>query len=810
VQSSDNMYAQYRFLLSDSFTAAQFIDETNWQGVVATPVIESRNFVEGKGIYGELQKRNDGYFVYGIDKIELIDGYINSNGIVSWGISKYAAIKVNAGNEIKLVGPASGSENYCFVKSCDFSIISQNYDYATGWSAINTLYQEEISEIVPDDAKYLLIQIIRNGTAVYPRRFDIDGYDITKALTQNLDVFSVKNDCGLFISSLYNSKAVFGYLDSSNRIVEYGTGRHIVVALSNVDFINIKSNPLNAKTAIAFVKTYDFGAVLPYTLDLATGGDFKLIDYNEEKLLVPSDAKYMVISESSNVGGNRLPEKLSLNGIYDLTKPLWDKFDADYSDIVDKGFSGNIEATESMIKYFNKKVSVNDVNISCFKDGTFSLKGTSLYNGGRTSKLCETFSLPAGKYTLKLNYIPQNCSFFLERVSDDGIIGSFGVTSSTININETENCYIGCNLIANAVYDAKDIKIEVLRVVEKSVNETAYDAYARSYSKSLKEQLDNEIGLVYSNPIGSWWNSVLPTKVADINAHGRGIGFNGIGFIFITDYHYGTSNNKSHAIIKYIQNNTSVQEVVYGGDTTDSWGLTPEQTAEKLRQIYNEVFKTLDIIPVRGNHDINPAANDDSDYIPDSAYYDIMLRHLEKNSRVKMDGHPYYYVDNDVQKIRYIILDWGSNVHNPWDDGGLQAAFLKAKLTELSSEWSVIIFSHGALAKDSVNDEPYVDARSQYMFDAIDDVYDSLNCTLIAVIAGHQHRDMSKIMPKGYNVIVTTCDSSGANAAYDWNDPIRENGTTNECAFDVVQVDKTNRKIYYTRIGSGTNREFSY
>ncbi|MBO7330904.1 MAG: hypothetical protein J6U52_03830, partial [Alistipes sp.] len=47
VQSSDNMYAQYRFLLSDSFTAAQFIDETNWQGVVATPVIESRNFVEG-------------------------------------------------------------------------------------------------------------------------------------------------------------------------------------------------------------------------------------------------------------------------------------------------------------------------------------------------------------------------------------------------------------------------------------------------------------------------------------------------------------------------------------------------------------------------------------------------------------------------------------------------------------------------------------------------------------------------------------------------------------------------------------------
>lgn len=31
-----------------------------------------------------------------------------------------------------------------------------------------------------------------------------------------------------------------------------------------------------------------------------------------------------------------------------------------------------------------------------------------------------------------------------------------------------------------------------------------------------------------------------------------------------------------------------------------------------------------------------------------------------------------------------------------------------------------------------------------------------------------------------------------------------------EQAFDVVSIDTTNRKIYCTRIGAGSNREFSY
>jgi len=56
VQTSDNKYVQYRFLLSDSFTDAQFTNVINWQSenVDKKPINGSRNLVESGGVRNEI------------------------------------------------------------------------------------------------------------------------------------------------------------------------------------------------------------------------------------------------------------------------------------------------------------------------------------------------------------------------------------------------------------------------------------------------------------------------------------------------------------------------------------------------------------------------------------------------------------------------------------------------------------------------------------------------------------------------------------------------------------------------------------
>ena len=55
VLSSDNKYVQYRLMLS-TFTAAQFVNAANWQGVDAVPTPESKNTVESGGVTDYAEK----------------------------------------------------------------------------------------------------------------------------------------------------------------------------------------------------------------------------------------------------------------------------------------------------------------------------------------------------------------------------------------------------------------------------------------------------------------------------------------------------------------------------------------------------------------------------------------------------------------------------------------------------------------------------------------------------------------------------------------------------------------------------------
>ena len=212
----------------------------------------------------------------------------------------------------------------------------------------------------------------------------------------------------------------------------------------------------------------------------------------------------------------------------------------------------------------------------------------------------------------------------------------------------------------------------------------------------------------------------------------------------------------------------------------------------------------MDEIEVRGNHDDNNFndENDSSNVLTAAEWYGVMLKPLE--NKYVLDRTTHYVIDNESQKIRYIILDSENSNYND------ELSYLEGKLTELTSDWTALIFQHRYW--DDINT---VSSRGTALQNKINALYSNLNCKFAGVIVGHLHADISiNDSTNGYPIIGVCCDTrSAGDSGYD-----RTANTTNEQCFDVVHIDFTNRKIYMTRIGAGDTvvgsgtgvREFTY
>ena len=180
-------------------------------------------------------------------------------------------------------------------------------------------------------------------------------------------------------------------------------------------------------------------------------------------------------------------------------------------------------------------------------------------------------------------------------------------------------------------------------------------------------------------------------------------------------------------------------------------------------------------------------------------FYGIMVKPSEQ--WIDTNGKLYYCVDNPSQKIRYICLaiEAFANV----SDGSEQKTWLESKLTELSSDWSIVILQHRIWG--STTDA--IEEKAQKVINIVNDVWNNINADFIGIIAGHTHLDYSTTEPvNGYLLIACNCDTlAGNNSGY-----TRTAGTTSEQSFDVFHIDKANKHLYATRIGAGTDRDWSY
>ena len=314
--------------------------------------------------------------------------------------------------------------------------------------------------------------------------------------------------------------------------------------------------------------------------------------------------------------------------------------------------------------------------------------------------------------------------------------------------------------------------------------------------------------------IPSYYIEHLQKKELQIRSNYEKCGVHCDSFVFITDYHDTSNSGNSVNLIRHIMDNSPVGFVCLNGDL-----INDKPTKDLGRQsLINVIQKfwylsTDKFFVTVGNHEFNNAGNSESyrdRQLSISEVYSIINKKSETFIR-DVDGYD-YYVDNKAQKIRYYFI--GSTIgSNSYSNS---TKWIAESLAEIETGYSAIIFSHIGLNSRASDWESSFDKivaileayknHTAYTLDDINYDFSSKESDVIGIFSGHIHLDGEVTTTAGIPFIATTCDAYRE----EFGKLIRENGTITEQAFDVVQIDRINRKIYMTRIGAGNDREFSY
>jgi len=326
-------------------------------------------------------------------------------------------------------------------------------------------------------------------------------------------------------------------------------------------------------------------------------------------------------------------------------------------------------------------------------------------------------------------------------------------------------------------------------------------------------------------------------------------------FVFFTDNHYmpakGHDVNLTRTMNAYkmIAENAEIDKIFLGGDHTVDGDKEHKLSFFKAFRRY---FDGKKYFPVNGNHDdgtiwdrafIN--AKKSVNHLTHKELYDVFYNHLPKN-HVDFEGKNllYYTYDEKRTKTRYVCLDVG-DIPYIYENGILkylgiytmamsqkQIDWLINKALKFDEDgWSVIFISHWApLELDGKGDNKYL----EHLWDIADaykegedlekEYYDGdfkvnlkaefskyKRADIVGFFIGHNHVDRASETNSGIPVISTgnagMFNSGEKNGGFEVT---RNDGDKSEILFDVVTVNKEERKISLTRVGVGKDRKFLY
>lgn len=297
-------------------------------------------------------------------------------------------------------------------------------------------------------------------------------------------------------------------------------------------------------------------------------------------------------------------------------------------------------------------------------------------------------------------------------------------------------------------------------------------------------------------------------------------------FVFITDFHgnsvgvdEGNGNTyHSKALIESITQNCGIDKVFFGGDivngTYSMYYKNPSASHFRrvVRQNMNYLkFSSANTYFIAGNHDLGgQSASSANPATPIISVAELIQDvGIDKYNVTFGDNQLNYYVDDETAKVRYICIAtngltiWGY----PSSVSSGTKAFVKSSLEAMPNDYVAIVFNHMTFALSSFSIVSGAAEITKVMSD-----YNALNRgKAIALITGHVHYDCDTTS-NGILVVGTTTASLNEESNKQTGEPAlaRTVGTVSEEAFDVISVDKANRKLHFTRIGAGSDREFNY
>lgn len=324
----------------------------------------------------------------------------------------------------------------------------------------------------------------------------------------------------------------------------------------------------------------------------------------------------------------------------------------------------------------------------------------------------------------------------------------------------------------------------------------------------------------------------LETKAREINGMRDSSGLNGDSFVFITDYHVQNNSRNSVPMINYLLEHCGISFVCFGGDAQEY-----EKTLDEANYWNAEWKSDFSLIMeklycILGNHEFNTHYFlEDAETYPEesttltySTAYNFFCKHQERNM-VERDGFGDYVVDNKIQRLRYIFLGCPYDAQVP--DSAL--AFVFEAMKNAPSGYGIVVFSHAGFRRqdgaldvadqiEKIGNAMYaLNNRLVYSYtERVSKETKTVDFTNsggegICIICGHVHYDADSFADttKTIPMIATTTD------AWDEENPTyggleRTKDTYLEQAFDVIRLDRTNRKLIFKRIGAGSDRAFNY
>ena len=344
--------------------------------------------------------------------------------------------------------------------------------------------------------------------------------------------------------------------------------------------------------------------------------------------------------------------------------------------------------------------------------------------------------------------------------------------------------------------------------------------------------------------IPSYWESTIKNKemqIKDIviNATKNNEIIN--MFFTSTDNHYPINTCVSTDLMAYLSEKCGISMSVCMGDLITDSTLGHEDGLNRLHGAMKQLQRMSNVLLItQGNHDNNCGIPDSNSklncerIIYDNEWILHTSNKLDTNNiNFYSNGKAFYY-DDKLQKIRFISIDAFENKSYTINGGNVdsfdlgepsneQINWIKDEaLTNIPNNYAVVSFAHLSLfpiyANNGVSDVN-LNLGGVGNSEAITQVFKDFKTSggdYIGHFSGHVHHDFMNNQAGFYCVQTLNDGTHWRQASYFAGNefvgdaPKKITGTTTECAFDVVIVNRTTHKVNLIRIGAGEDREFIY